>query len=53
MRVAMGLCLNEDNPTERAIQAYVDVYSTFNYMSHLHQPYLIHVHYIRKCQVAI
>ena len=33
MRVAMGLCLNEDNPTERAIQAYVDVYSTFNYMS--------------------
>lgn len=33
MRVAMGLCLNEDNPTERAIVAYVDAYSSFNYMS--------------------
>ena len=33
MRVAMGLCLNEDNPTDRAIEAYQEVYSTFNYMS--------------------
>lgn len=33
MRVAMGLCLNEDNPTERAIEAYLEAYADFNYMS--------------------
>lgn len=33
MRVAMGLCLNEDNPTERAIEAYKEAYADFNYMS--------------------
>ncbi len=33
MRVAMGLCLNEDNPTQRAIEAYSEALSVFNYMS--------------------
>ena len=32
MRVAMGLALNEDNPTERAIEFY-EVLSTFRFMS--------------------
>ena len=33
MRVAMGLCLNEDNPTKRAQEAYSEALSVFNYMS--------------------
>lgn len=33
MRVAMGLCLNEDNPTQRAQEAYAEALSVFNYMS--------------------
>lgn len=33
MRVAMGLCLNEDNPTKRAQEAYAEALSVFNYMS--------------------
>lgn len=32
MRVAMGLAINEDNPTERAIQFY-EMFSTFRFMS--------------------
>lgn len=32
MRVAMGLALNEDNPTERAIEFY-DALSSFDYMT--------------------